>query len=383
MKPLRLLAIIEAYSITGPAKNLLQFAQMAGEYGVETSLATFTRTQHSNLFTDTVAKLGIPLTIIPEQGLFDRGVFTALRQLTEQLQPDVIQTHAVKSHFLARCAGLHRHTPWAAFHHGYTWPTFRVRLYNQLDRWSLRAAHQVLTVSQPFAQELTRRGVPASNIEVVHNAIAPAWGTPSSPEQPARLREQWGIAPDRNVVLIVGRLSPEKDHRTVIDAVHRLPSSCKAHLVLVGDGPERAALQQHVQGLHMQNAVTFTGQQPSAEPFYAIAQAAVLSSLSEGSPNALLEAMAAGVPAVATRVGGIPEIVRDGESALLLEPRDTAAMGHALTRLLAPAPSDAALRTQLVARARQCIEQRHTPQVRTQRLCAIYRSLAKVKMESA
>ena len=82
----------------------------------------------------------------------------------------------MKSHFLVRKSGLNRLAPWVAFHHGYTWPDLRARLYNQLDRWSLRAASRVVTVSQPFRRELIRHGVPAARIEIVHNAIDPDWG---------------------------------------------------------------------------------------------------------------------------------------------------------------------------------------------------------------
>ncbi len=111
-------------------------------------------------------------------------------------------------------------------------------------------------------------------------------------------------------MLIVGRLSKEKDHLTLIRALSRLQSRIDPHLLIVGEGPNRSSIEQEIARLGLAEQVTLTGHQPSAEPYYRIADLAVLSSLSEGSPNALLEAMAAGVPAVATAVGGIPEIVQ-------------------------------------------------------------------------
>ena len=215
--PIRLLAIIEAATITGPAKNLLQFAQLARTGGmtppVEVSIAVFQREGQPQLFLDTARKASLPVYPIPEKGRFDRSVMPALAALVKQLQPHLIQSHAVKSHFLVRQAGLHRSAPWIAFHHGYTWPDLRARLYNQLDRWSLRKAARVLTVSRPFRDELVRQGVAGGRIEIIHNAIDPRWGQGGAGIAAAgALRARLGIAAETRVILIVGRLSREKDH---------------------------------------------------------------------------------------------------------------------------------------------------------------------------
>jgi glycosyltransferase involved in cell wall biosynthesis len=132
-------------------------------------------------------------------------------------------------------------------------------------------------------------------------------------------------------------------------------------------------IEQEIVRLGLSEQVTLTGHQPSAEPYYGIANLAVLSSLSEGSPNALLEAMAAGVPVVATSVGGIPEIVRHGESALLVPPGDRDALAAAMAKLL----TDPSLARQLTDRARMLILVKHSPQARVQHLVDIYRAVAK------
>ena len=382
MKTIRLLAILEATTITGPAKNLLQFTQCARERGadpaVEVAIAVFQREGQSNLFLETAGRLAIPVHAVPEAGRFDRTVLDALRRLAGELKPDVIQSHAVKSHFLVRAAGLDRVAPWVAFHHGYTWPDLRARAYNQLDRWSLRAAKRVVTMSEPFRRELMGRGVAAERIEVVHNAIDPQWGR-RNPEAPAALRAKLGIGPEKRVVLIVGRLSPEKDHGTLLEALRRVRSVApEAHLAIVGDGPERPKIEAAVRALGLAGAVTLTGQVPSAELYYGIADICVLSSLSEGSPNALLEAMATGAPVVATAVGGIPEMVTNGESALLIQPGDCQAMTGAIAALLA----DGELARRLAARAREVVLERHAPEARTRRLVEIYGRLVQDTIES-
>lgn len=372
MKPLRLLAIIEAATITGPAKNLLQFAQLAKTEGVETTIATFVRGGESNLFIDTARGHSIPIHAVPERSPYDRATLSTLTGLVSSIEPDVIQTHAVKSHFIARLAGLPRLAPWIAFHHGYTWPAWRARVYNEFDRWSLRAPVKVLTVSRPFQRELEGKGVRRERIEVIHNAIRPDWGSEASnPDAAAALRGALNIAPDRKVVLIVGRLSREKDHLTLLDAVDRLRTRLAPYLVIVGEGPERPRIEREIRALGLEGSVVLTGQQKLAEPYYGIADVAVLSSLSEGSPNALLEAMAARVPVVATAVGGIPEIVTHRESALLVKPGDASGMADSMARLLENRDEAGAM----VAKAHQLIQEHYGPEQRTRRLVEIYRKV--------
>jgi glycosyltransferase involved in cell wall biosynthesis len=376
MKAVRVLAILEASTVTGPAKNLLEFARLAREQHfdppVEVSIATFTRAGDSGVFLGAAAAAGIAVHPIPERGRFDLSVIPRLRSLARNLAPDIVQTHAVKSHFLLRASGLHRSLPWVAFHHGYTWPDRRARAYNQLDRWSLRAARRVVTVSIPFRDELSSRGVPIERIAVLHNAIDPDWATPGR-ESAATLRAELGIAPDRKIVLIVGRLSREKDHLTLLESIAsiRTGGSIVPHLLIVGEGPERRFIEERIHVLDLAAHVTMTGQVPSAQPYYGIADAAVLSSRSEGSPNALLEAMAARVPVVATAVGGIPEMVTDRESALLVPPDDR----EALTRALAAVLTERNLADSLRSRAHLLIEERYSPDRRARALCEIYREL--------
>jgi glycosyltransferase involved in cell wall biosynthesis len=363
--------------MTGPAKNLLQFATMARTMDppVETHLATFHRQGDSTVFREAADKAGVELNMIPEQGRFDRAAMSGMSGLVRSLVPDIVQSHAVKTHFLTRCAGLHKGTKWVAFHHGYTWPDMRARLYNQLDRWSLRAAHQLVTVSLPFREQLEKQGVERGRIDVIHNAIDPGWGQGGTTAERAALRQQLAIPEGKRLGLIVGRLSREKDHVTLLRAMARardLQSGRATHLLIVGDGPERANIEAMVRDLGLGQDVTFAGQVVTAEPYYGIADFAVLSSLSEGSPNALLEAMAAGIPVIATRVGGIPEIVEDRRSALLVPPAEVEAMARGLEILV----SDSELSAGLAKRARETIVTRYSPEGRVRRLCELYRTLA-------
>ena len=378
MKTIKLLAIIEATSITGPAKNLLRFAEDARstKWGatVEVSALTFERGDGRNVFNEAAKEAGMPVHSIKESKAFDRAVVRRLSSVVKEVQPDLIQTHAVKSHLLAQLAGLGRFAPTIAFHHGYTWPDLKARLYNQLDRWSLRRADRVLTVSLPFRDQVIQMGVQPEKIEVIHNAIDPNWGQKfATATERNALRAKLQIPDTKQVLLIVGRLSKEKDHLTLLQSVTELQrrGDQKLHLLIIGEGPERPVIQAKIQELDLSTAVTLVGQVRSAEPYYAIADVCILSSLSEGSPNALLEGMAMKVPVVATRVGGIPEIVSDRESAVLIEPRNAQAMAQAISEVL----SNPELRQKLIENAYQLILQRYTPDYRTQRLVDVYSGL--------
>ncbi len=159
---------------------------------------------------------------------------------------------------------------------------------------------------------------------------------------------------------------------TLLAAMVGLEKRLGCHLVIVGDGPERGRIEREIAQLGLSGSVTLTGQQDSAARYYAIADIAVLPSVTEGSSNALLEAMATGVPVVATAVGGTPEIVTHEESALLVTPGNAAEMGAAISRLA----TDAELGARLAEGSQRLIRERHAPDARARRLCAIYRELA-------
>jgi glycosyltransferase involved in cell wall biosynthesis len=310
---------------------------------------------------------------LPERKRFDPEVIELLRQTVERRSPDIVQTHHVKSHFLMRKTGVWRTYPWVAWHHAYTTTDFKMRLYNQLDRWSLRVPTLVMTVNQPFVDDLARIGVPRERIRKLHNQARIGWNSHVTPEAVQALREKWSIAADERVVLAVGRFSKEKAHIDLIEAFAQLRKqnpNLKVRLVIVGEGPERENLQNAATRLGITDNVVFAGQQSDVGPFFAMADVMALPSHGEGSPNVLLEAIAAGLPLVSTTVGGIPEMVTHGESAMLLEPRDIASMARFLGQVL----NDETLASKLASKGLKVAE-RYTPEVRLNALLEIYRGL--------
>jgi glycosyltransferase involved in cell wall biosynthesis len=360
MHTLRVLAMLEANSITGSAKAVLEFAKEAAQEHpglpkIDFSILMFDRGQRENHLTKAIRELGTPLDVVFERRRFDTKVIPQLRAAVENRHADLVWSNSVKSHFLVRWAGLNRSRRWVAFHHGYTTTDTRARIYNQLDWWSLQTADQVLTSSAAFVEELTLKNVQPNHIHVQHMPIRPF--TPVSEKRKSELRHQLGFDNRTRVLLCVGRLSHEKGHTDLIRALPKmreLAGDSPLHLVLVGEGPERTRIEELCRTLNLTEVVTLTGQQDDIKPYYGIADVFLLPSLSEGCPNVLLEAMAAGVPVVATAVGGIPEVVTSGRDAILVKKHDGAGLASATAEVL----KDQRFRDRLVSFAREIVSQK-------------------------
>jgi glycosyltransferase involved in cell wall biosynthesis len=379
---LRVVAVLEGSTVSGPAKNLFAFCRVARTLStgpvVELSLATFHRSvaldcsQNTDLI-DAARQSDVPVERIPERFVFDVQVVSRLRKLVEHLNPDVIQTHASKSHFLMRCSGLGKDKPWIAFHHGYTSTDFRSPIYNSLDRWSLQAPQRIVTVSRATKEQLRRHGVSGERITVVHNAV------PAKPHRQAQndasvIRQKkidLDVSPDEKIIVCIGRLSKEKAQIDVVAALAHLKKQrpeLAVRVLIIGDGPERERISQAIQSAGLEKSFLLTGHLTDPTPYYEAADIVAIPSLSEGSPNVLLEAMAFGVPVVATKVGGIPEIVTDGETALLVPAQDPSAMAAAIARLL----SDPGTASTLARQAREKVETDYSPETRAKTLISIY-----------
>ena len=177
---IRVVSIMEATFVTGPVKNLLEFARRSreGDDGLPSirfSVLTYERGEEAaeNKFVTASREAGILVDLVKERRRFDLAVIPQIKRIIAERKPDIIQTHNVKSHFLMRVSGLWRTYPWLAFHHGYVTTDFKMRCYNQLDRWSLRAPHHILAVCGAFARDLERRGIARDRITVQHNSVKP------------------------------------------------------------------------------------------------------------------------------------------------------------------------------------------------------------------
>jgi glycosyltransferase involved in cell wall biosynthesis len=365
------MALLEAASVTGPAKNLIGFARRARP-AVELSVVTFRRPSAPDRgLLAGLHEAGIPVDLIDESGAMDPRVFGQLRRLFRSQRPDIIQTHNTKSHFLLRTMRFARAAPWIAFHHGFTNINSKDRAYNRVARWAFKGADRVVAVCGAFASDLRAAGVAEGRISLRHNFVLPF--VPPPPAEVEALREKLAIPAGVTVLLAVGRLSQEKGHSVLLDAAAKIRQAepgADFRLVIAGEGPERSALERQRKQLGLDGIVLLPGHQADVRPWYALAGMLVLPSYSEGSPNVLLEAMAAGLPIVATNAGGIVEIAVDGATALIVPAGDAQAFSRAVLRLR----SDPTLACRLGAQAKSEAA-RYSPDAYVEAMLEIYRSV--------
>jgi glycosyltransferase involved in cell wall biosynthesis len=216
----------------------------------------------------------------------------------------------------------------------------RVRLLRVSRNRALGRAARVLCPSAYLRDIAIGWGLDPRRITVLPN---PA---PALPELPPREHARVALGLDAPLLAFAGRLTAQKDLGVALEALAEVPD---ARLAILGDGPERKRLEQRVGELGLNGRVRFlgSGRRDDVLRLFRAADAAVLSSHWENLPYAVVEALAVGTPVVATAVGGVPEVVRDGENGLLVPPRDPRALSRALGRLVA----DASLRSRLAAAA--------------------------------
>jgi glycosyltransferase involved in cell wall biosynthesis len=290
------------------------------------------------------AVLGFPVHDVPIGRKNLRGLL-ALRELMAREPFDVINTHSSTDTWLVALANAMRAKPV---------PLVRTRHIsapvprNRATRWLYdRACAAVVTTGEKLRQELiTTNGFTRVPIRSVPTGVDPARFQPGDPAQ-ARRRLQ--LAP-LFTIGILATLRSWKGHRFLIEAFATLRAAGKPmQLLVVGDGPQREALAKQAVEAGLADAVRFVGHDASPEHWLrAMDLFALPSYANEGVPQALMQAMMTGLPCVTTDVGAIGEVARDGETALLIPPRDSAALAAALERLL----SDTGLCTHLGRQAR-------------------------------
>ncbi len=251
-----------------------------------------------------------------------------VREVAEALRggADVLCTSGYKPDLIGWRAARRVGVPVVAIAHGWTAATLKVRSNEMLDRIVLRWMDAVVCVSAAQAARVRRALVPRDKIIVIPNAIAAEAFAPAEPAYRDALLKLFPTPP-RLIVGAAGRLSPEKNFALFVDAAARVAAACPdAGFVVFGDGPLRANLVEQIARLHLTERFILAGFRTDLGKYLPHLDLAVLSSTTEGLPVILLETCAAGVPMVATAVGGVPEVLEEGRSGYLVPSGDVATL---------------------------------------------------------
>jgi glycosyltransferase involved in cell wall biosynthesis len=310
------------------------------------------------------------LEAIEDRGPFDLRVVKRLLEICRTSRVAIWHGHDYKSNAI----GLFLRRFWpmrlVTTVHGWGKFTRRTPLYYAVDRWCHRHYEKVICVSEDLYQRCLNNGVPRGRCVLVHNAIDVEQYARRMP--PREAKAPLGLEADRLLIGAVGRLSEEKNFQGLIRACDRLLSEgLEFQLAIIGEGDQRAPLSELIAGLGRGDRIRLLGYRADTIDLYQAMDAFVLSSLREGLPNVLLEAMATEVPVVATRIAGVPKLVEHEVNGLLVEPGDIGGLAEGLRRLLI----DADLRRSLATAGRRTVEESYSFEARMAKVRAIYEEL--------
>ena len=323
-------------------------------------------------FLDDLRSRGIETVIlehltVPIRPWQDLRALREMRAVLVPFGPDLVAAHSAKAGVVGRMAARLLGIPVIVTTHGWSFttgvPRFRAAVYRGIERLTgLFAADMTITVSEYDRQLAIRSGVlPANRMVTVHNGM---------PDVAPASRATPGQSPVRMVM--VARFGAQKDHPTLLKALAEL-QDVPWELDLVGEGPLTADTQALAASLGIANRVHFLGQRMDVERILSEAQLSLLVTNWEGFPLAILEAMRAGLPVVASAVGGVGESVRDGETGFLVPAREVAPLRDRLRLLL----TDPALRSRMGAEGRAVYEREFTLDHTVTNTLAVYGAVLK------
>jgi glycosyltransferase involved in cell wall biosynthesis len=297
-----------------------------------------------------LTEAGVPVEELARGSGIDVRVLARLALAFRSQRPHVVHTHNEPPLIYATSAARLVGAPAVHTSHG---PHKLSRGADLLVRGAARLTQRYVAVTGALVEKLSGSGeVPPAKLRVIENGVNTDSFRPTAAER-TTVRAELGIPPSAFVIGTVGRLAPEKNYGFLIRAAEPLLAK-GAHLLFVGDGVERTRLEQQAAESPNRAAIHFAGSQPDVRRFHAAMDVFSLTSTMEGLPIALLEAMASGLPVVASAIGGIPLVVEDGVTGLLIPSGEPEAFSTALGRVDRERPQAAAFgaagRDRVVAR---------------------------------
>jgi glycosyltransferase involved in cell wall biosynthesis len=325
---MKVVYLISSGGFYGAEAMLLALARHSFRHGWDATVAAFEDSRRPHLeILDHARKLGLEVEAVPCRGRWDRDAAGRLREVMNRRSADVLHTHGYKADIYGWMAARPHRFALVATCHNWPDPNPFMRAYAALDRRALRSFDRVAAVSDSVAAILLGSGVAAEKLSVIPNGV--------DVERFAAARATLQPPPATQIVGFVGRLVEAKGGGILLRAARTVLAACPETLfVLAGDGPLRAGWEALAERSGICKRVLFLGVRNDMPGVYASLDMLVLPSWEEASPMCVLEAMAAGKPIVATRVGAIPNLVIPGVTGFLVEPGDVPALSEAILKLL-------------------------------------------------
>lgn len=369
MKPVSILHLRDTYEIGGPGKTILETYRAIDRSRFQLHLGIFLRRGETpdSPFIAEAKRLGMPVHFITGFHQYDPRMVLRVNDVVKAAQIDMIHAHEVKSDMIAYLASRLQPVVLVTTMHGWIGNNLKSKVLIELDKRIARRFDCVIAVSRKIEQALLEAGVPRDKLRVLHNAIV----IENYQRTGCRgvLQEVLGRPVESPVIASVGRLSAEKGHADLVEAIALVKKSGhKVSLVLIGDGPERPTLVQRIAKHGLQEVVYLAGYVQAPQRLLEEVDLLVLPSHTEGLPNAALEALLMDVPVLATRVGGTPEVIIDGETGRLVAPHAPSELAAGIVEFL----SSPEIWKQMAAKGKERVKRHFDFRARTNKLEAIY-----------
>ena len=280
-----------------------------------------------------IQQTGVPFKVLGlKPGLLRPFDVLRLQDFLYQCQPDIVHTFLLTGSLYGRFAAMMARVPVVI--------GTEVNVYErkrpwhvQAERWLMRGTDAVIASAESVREFYIKQiNADPAKVEVIYNAVD--WSRLETTISREDMRRAMDVPVEGPLLGIIARLTEQKGHRVLLDALAQRPDLSRAHLVIVGDGPLSAALQRQAAGLGIADRVRFLGARRDLGNLLSAIDVFVMPSFWEGLPLAMVLAMGAGLPVVATRVAGIPEVVQDGVNGLLVTPGESGELGAALSRVV-------------------------------------------------
>jgi glycosyltransferase involved in cell wall biosynthesis len=384
-EPIRVLRAIARLNMGGPALNVAYLSKGLDSRGYKTTLVAGRLAHGEDSMAFVTEEMGVPVLSLPAMHrdvspFYDPLAVTRLLHEIRRIRPHILHTHTAKAGAVGRAAALIAgdarppiivHTYHGHVLRGYFDP-LRTQFFRETERALARHTTRLVAVGPEVRDDLVELDVaPYEKFSVIRLGIdleSRILGT----DRRAEFRTLFGVPHDQFVVGWIGRMTGIKRVRDVLLSFkHLRERGVDATLCMVGDGPDREPAEHQAKELGIAKHVLWVGYQRDVSPYYSLFDALVLPSANEGTPVVAIEALAARRPVVATRVGGVPDVVSDGEDGFLVDVGDVRGIADALERLA----RDPELRRRMGERGREFV----VPRYRVERLVddvdSLYREL--------